>query len=274
MNTSKEQYTFSKFASNSFYRNQNAELIDLLDIGDKQKIVDLACGTGGVTRLLFERLKNARDAVVIGIDHSSIAIKQAIDDFKDVKSSAVQFVQGGIEHLSTAVKDKVDTVVLCNAIHYIPDKDTLLTDINKALYPGGKFAFNTTFFEGAHLPETLKFYRVWMLKAMRHLKSEYGLSVDRSGKVESRKQLTPDDYKNLLDKNGFEISIQEIKPVEFTKEGFLDISKFDDFIQGTLPGVPLDKASNSLQAGVHQAFEELNLKYVLRNWLDVVAIRK
>ena len=86
--------------------------------------------------------------------------------------------------------------------------------------------------------------------------------------------MTADDYKNLLDKNGFEISIQEIKTVEFTKEWFLDISKFDDFIQGTLPGVPLDKASNSLQAGVHQAFEELNLKYVLRNWLDVVAIRK
>ena len=96
MNTNHEQYTFSKFASNSFYRNQNSELIDLLDIGDKQKIVDLACGTGGVTRLLFERLKNARDAVVIGIDHSSIAIKHAIEDFKDVKSSAVQFVQGGI----------------------------------------------------------------------------------------------------------------------------------------------------------------------------------
>ena len=32
MNTSKEQYTFSKFASNSFYRNQNAELISLCDL--------------------------------------------------------------------------------------------------------------------------------------------------------------------------------------------------------------------------------------------------
>ncbi|SVC44930.1 uncharacterized protein METZ01_LOCUS297784 [marine metagenome] len=274
MNTANEHYTFAKFASNSFYRNQNAQLIDLLDIGDKQKIVDLACGTGAVTRLLSDRLKNAKDAAVIGIDHSAIAIKQAIEDFKDVKSSAVQFVQGGIEHLSTALKDKVDTVVLCNAIHYIPDKNTLLFDINNALHPGGKFAFNTTFFEGAHLPETLKFYRVWMLKAMRHLKSEYGLSINRASKVESRKQLTPDDYKNLLDKNGFQISIQEIKTVEFTREGFLDISKFDDFIQGTLPGVPLEKASKSLQAGVHQAFDELKLTYVLRNWLDIIAIRK
>jgi len=255
MNTNHEQYGFAQFASNSFYRNLNAELIDLLDIGDKQRIVDLACGTGSVTRLLFDRLKNARDAVVIGIDHSAVAIKQAIEDFKDVKSSAVQFAQGGIEHLSTAVKDRVDTVVLCNAIHYIPDKDTLLTDINKALHPGGKFAFNTTFFEGAHLPETLKFYRVWMLKAMRHLKSQYGLSVNRSGKVEARKQLTPDDYKNLLDKNGFRISIQEIKTVKFTKEGFLDISKFDDFIQGTFPGVPLDEASKSLQLRYEDKFE-------------------
>ena len=83
-----------------------------------------------------------------------------------------------------------------------------------------------------------------------------------------------DHIVNSLNKNGFQISIQEIKTVQFTKEGFLDISKFDDFIQGTLPGVPLDKASNSLQAGVHQAFEELNLQYVLRNWLGVVAVRR
>ena len=56
-------------------------------------------------------------------------------------------------------------------------------------------------------------------------------------------------------------------------EGWLDISHFEDFITGTMPGVPLDKASASLQKGLTLTFEEMNLKYVSRNWLDVLAVR-
>lgn len=268
-----ENFGFKRFASNPFYSEQNARLVDMVGVGPGQRIVDLACGTGAVTRLIAERLRNARDTAVIGIDHSASALKQAMDDLKDVRDSAIQFVQSQMEQFSEAVKESVDTVIFCNAIHYVPDKDALLTDISKALKPGGKLAFNTTFFEGAHPLETLAFYRKWMLKASRYLRREYGLSPSRSDKVEARKQLTPDEYRALLEEHGFQITEQKIDTVEFTLQGFMDISTFEDFIEGTMPGVPFDKASASLKAGAKEAFEEMKVDHIPRNWLDIVAVR-
>jgi ubiquinone/menaquinone biosynthesis C-methylase UbiE len=268
-----EEYGFKRFSSNRFYSEQNARLVDMAELGSGQRIVDLACGTGGVTRLIAERLRNAKDSMVIGIDHSSAALKQAMEDLKDVRDNAIQFVQSQMEQLSDSVKESVDTVIFCNAIHYIPDKDALLTEISKTLKPGGKLAFNTTFFEGAHLPETVLFYRKWMLKSARTLRREYGLSPDRSAKVEARKQLTPQEYRGLVEDHGFKVTRQEIDTVSFTLEGFEDISTFKDFIEGTMPGVPFDKASAALKEGARQAFNELKVDHIPRNWLDVVAVR-
>ena len=146
-------------------------------------------------------------------------------------------------------------------------------EISKTLKPGGKFAFNTSFFEGGQLPESLLFYRKWMFKSARILRKEHGLSTQRSAKVESRKHLTAGQYRELVERHNFIVLEQEIDTVNVPIDGWLDISTFEDFIVGTLPGVPLDAASDSLQKGCHQAFEELNLTYVPRNWLDMVAVR-
>jgi hypothetical protein len=113
-----------------------------------------------------------------------------------------------------------------------------------------------------------------MLKAMRILRKEYGLKPQRSGeKVESRKQLTPDDYGNLMERNGLTIVRQSVDTVPVPIEGWLDISTFSDFIEGTMPGVPLAKASAALQKGVRQTYEEMGVTHVPRNWLDVVAVK-
>ena len=148
-----------------------------------------------------------------------------------------------------------------------------MAEIAKTLKPGGKFAFNTSFFDGGQLPETMGFYRKWMFKSVRNLRRDYGLSPVKSEKVESRRQLTPDQYRELLEGHNFRVAKQEIDTVDVPIEGWLDISDFEDFIVGTLPGVPLDKASAALQKGVHQTFEEMEIVYVKRNWLDIVAVR-
>ncbi len=268
-----DDFTFSKFASNPFYRVQNARLVEMAGVRSGQRIVDLACGNGGVTRLILDRLRGARNSVVIGIDHSSEMLKQAMEELNDARNTAVQFVQSKVENLSDSVKDSVDTVIFCNAIHYVSDKQMLLTEISKTLKPGGKLAFNTAFFDGAHPPETNLFARKWMMKAVRTLRREYGLTPSRGDKVESRRQLTPEDYRQLLEENGFKIAEQEIDTVQVPIEGWLDISSFSDFISGVMPGVPLDKASAALKSGINQTFEEMKVTHMPRNWLKIVAVR-
>ena len=268
-----DDFTFSKFSSNDFYSTLNARLVDMAGVGSEQRIVDLACGTGGVTQLILDRLRGARDSVIIAIDQSATALKQAMDELIGARDAAVDFVQSRVEQVSETVKESADTIFFCNAIHYIPDKDALLIEISKTLKPGGKFAFNTSFFDGGQLPETLGFYRKWMFKSVRNLRRDYGLSLVKSEKVESRKQLTPDQYRELLEGHNFRVARQEIDTVDVPIEGWLDISDFEDFIVGTLPGVPLDKASAALKKGVHQTFEEMKISFVKRNWLDIVAVR-
>ena len=267
------EYTFATFSKNEFYSKLNAKLVDMADVKLDRRVVDLACGTGGVTKLILERINRTRDTAVIALDHSSIALKQAMEELKDASNNAVQYVQAQVENLSDAVKESVDTVIFCNAIHYLPDKDTVVFDIAKSLRPGGKFAFNTSFYEGGQHEDSSAFYSKWMFKAFRILRKEYGLSPSRSAKVESRKQLTPADYSDLMERNGLRVVKQKVDTVQVPMEGWLDISAFEDFVTGTMPGVPLDKASAALQEGVRQTYAELKVKYVPRNWLDVVAVK-
>ena len=270
---SSSDFTFTKFASNPFYRKQNVYLIEMAGVRPGERVVDLACGDGGVTKLIVERIRGARDSVIIGIDHSAEMLKLAMEELKDVKDAAVQFVQSQVEQASNTVTESVDAVFFCNAIHYVHDKEALLEDVSKTLKPGGKLVFNTTFFDGAHPPETMVFARKWMMKAARILRHEYGISPNRAEKVEARKQLTPEEYTDLLEHNGFRIAKQEIQTVQVPLKGWMDISAFEDFIKGVMPGVPLDKASAALRSAAKQTFKELNVDYMPRNWLDVVAVR-
>ena len=138
------EFTFATFSKNEFYSTLNARLVDMADVASDKRVVDLACGAGGVTRLILERINRTRDTAVIALDHSSIALKTAMEELRDISNNAVKYVQLGVENVSEAVKESVDTVVFCNAIHYVPDKDAVVSDIANSLRTGGKFAFNTS----------------------------------------------------------------------------------------------------------------------------------
>ena len=142
------EFTFSKFAENAFYSKINDRLVDMAEVKAGQRIVDLACGTGLVTELIADRMRGAKNSVIIAIDQSAISLKQAMENLTGVRDSAIQFIQSRVELLSETLKESADTIIFCNAIHYIADKDALVTDISKALKPGGTFAFNTSFFNG------------------------------------------------------------------------------------------------------------------------------
>ncbi len=268
-----EEFSFATFANTPFYQAVNANLVDLSQVRPGQRVVDLACGTGGVTKIISERLRGAKESLVIGVDFSASALKQARADFENAKASMVEFIHGRGEQLSQLVRDSVDAVVFCNAIHMVTDKAKLAGEVFRTLSSGGVFAFNTSFFEGGHPPESEQFYRRWMMKSLRILRSEYGLSPNKAEKVESRRHLSPEQYTQLLESVGFQVKEQRINTVQVPLEGWLNISEFEDWIRGVMPGVPLREASEALKEGARAVFKDMNVTHIPRNWLEIVASR-
>ena len=270
--TSLEEYSFKAFSEHAFFRRVNSTLVEQAHLERGWTVVDVACGSGAVSELILERIRGAREAMVIGLDISTTALKDASEKLAGYRDAVVEFVQARAEEMSKTIRRAADAVVFCNGIHYIEDKRRLLKEVYQTLRPGGVFAFNTSFFEGALPPETQKFYRRWMMKALRKLKEDHGLRPTRD-KVQSRQHLTAEEYRELLEAEGFKVKSEELVLTPITEEGWADISRFSDFISGALPGIELATASEVLVESLRETCEELKLKATPRNWLSVVAVR-
>jgi ubiquinone/menaquinone biosynthesis C-methylase UbiE len=265
-------FTLEKFASHPFYQEVNRRLVSLTQLRPGLKVVDVGAGTGAVTRLLVEQIASSPDSEVIAVEPSESALEVARRNLENLSGAVVAFIQGGAEKLSQLVKKPVDAVFFCNAIHLVAEKERVLQEINHTLREDGTFSFNTTFYAGAEPPESEQLYRRWMMRALRILKSEYGLSPEKT-RATARIQLTPDQYRALLEENGFQVQEMEIVKVDLPLSGFEAISEYSLWIEGVLPGVPLEVGRDSLIEGIRQAFSELQIKTSPRNWLLVVASR-
>ena len=266
-----DTYTLESFAQHSFYQQVNRRLVALTGLHQGQSVVDLGAGTGAVTRLLLEQV-GGPDSEVIAVEPSETAIEAAKRNLENTRDAVVRFVQGGAEKLSQLVKKPVDAIFFCNAIHLVLEKELVLLEIKRTLREDGTFSFNTSFYDGAEPPEAEQFYRKWMMRALRALKSQYNIMPDRT-RVEARHRLTEEEYVKLLEDNGFKIRRKEVVTVQMPLGGFEDISRYSLWIEGVLPGVPLEAGRESLIAGAREAFKELGLKTSPRNWLLVVASR-
>ena len=73
-NMTNEDFTFAAFSRNPFYQKLTDRLIELAEVKDGERIVDLACGTGLVTQRIMANLPRARDTVIIGVEHSAASL--------------------------------------------------------------------------------------------------------------------------------------------------------------------------------------------------------
>lgn len=264
-------FSLQRFAEHPFYEEVNRRLVALTGLRRGQRVVDLGAGTGAVTQLLLEQVA-CPEAEVIAVEPSAGALEVARRNLESLGGAVVRFVQGSAEKLSHLVKKPVDAIFFCNAIHLVPEKDKVLREINKVLLPEGTFSFNTSFYDGAEPEESEQFYRRWMMKAMRVLKTQYGLMPDRT-RVEARHRLSQEEYVRLLERNGFRVRDAEVMTVQMPLSGFEAISEYSLWIEGVLPGVPLEAGRESLKEAAREAFRELGLKTSPRNWFLVVASR-
>ncbi|HEV3309681.1 MAG TPA: class I SAM-dependent methyltransferase [Chloroflexota bacterium] len=270
-----EDYTFEAFAQHGFYEVVNRHLVDItlrlreLSQAPIKRVLDLACGTGAVTKLLIEGLeRNGDRAEVIAVDPSESALEKA----RRLIGTGARFVRGTAGSFAARVP-KADVIVFCNAIHLLPEpeKDSVVRQAHDVLNQDGVLAFNTSFYEGAYPPGTERFYKLWMLRSLQELKREHpGLKLDR-GRPEAMKWLTPEEYRELLERHGFVVEHMNAEEALMTCESWQDISHYAEFVKGALPGIPVEIGAPILKRTVAQAFEELHMERLPRNWLQVVA---
>jgi ubiquinone/menaquinone biosynthesis C-methylase UbiE len=277
-------YTFEPFASHDFYTDVNRNLVKqtLAHLRTRPQdapltIVDMACGTGAVTRLIAEeifrqgRIKHTR---IVGVDPSAEAIRLADIAMKELGFEVqADFIQGESEDLPQLVHD-VDVAFFCNAIHLVPDKLVAFQQVAKILAPQGIFGCNSAFYDGTYVPGTERFYRLWTRRAIGWLRQEHpDVRPSRDAKAQAMQWLTKDEYVADLKQSGFGDVELHHDNVNITLDGWRDIGNYWLFIEGALPGVPLSYAAKALGTAVYQAGEELQMNAVPRTWLQMVATK-
>ena len=270
-------YTFDPFARHQFYHDVNQSLvraaIERLDAdrpaGAHVRVYELASGTGAVTELILDELERRnRPATVIGVEPSFEAIDVARER---LTGRAAQFEQGDIDRLAE-LSQGADAIFFCNAIHLIPDKPATVTKIASALAPGGFFACNSSFFDGAYPPGSERFYHLWTRRALGWLRQNHpDVRVSRSAKATAMQWLTGQQYQDLATASGLHVVASFDEVALMPLRSWQDIGRYWLFIEGALPGIPIPIGADALEQSASQAFAELHLDNVPRIWLQLIA---
>lgn len=196
-------------------------------------VLDLACGTGVVTRELLR----AGAAQVVGVDISPQMLAHARRNLAD---APVRFVCAAAERLGDFVDAEFDAVV-CNAAIWYMDPAAVARAVHGVLPPGGVFAFN---FAQADLPSTD------LHGAMRAIAGREGLTLGSARAVAPRHTLL-----SAITGVGLTIERAVETIVRESVASQRDFLRLPGSTFRTLPGVPYDQRMRILEQAWSDAGE-------------------
>lgn len=283
--------SYEPYADDPIYVAVNQALVDTLALDGVRRVADLACGTGLLTGLLFDR-KPDLAVCSIDLDPQQIdiarrklgAVRRLASDLQDWRANGPGSVCLRVHSaMDLPFKDgEVDLVVIANAIHMMPDRAAFLTEVRRALAPGGAFAFNSAFFVGTLAPGTEPLYTEWLKRAVAHLeelnqeRARQGLPpVARrrgmAGRAFSKGWLTPDGWQVALEAAGFRVERNYMRAMPITREGLKRVAAYGGMAEVLMSGYPVEVSSVCLAAGAEAAFDALGLEEIPRYWLEITA---
>ena len=111
------------------------DLIELAALRAGERVVDIACGTGVVTRLAAERVG---DAAVAGVDVNPAMLEAARTA---TQGTAIEWHEASADALPLG--DATFDVCLCQmGLQFFPDRLAALREMRRVLSPGGRAAVN------------------------------------------------------------------------------------------------------------------------------------
>lgn len=270
-------HTFDPFAKEPAYIHVNEKLIDRvmknLSGAKAIRLLELAAGTGLPTFLMYQRAREAGSKLVgTLLDLDLPALYQARIE---VNEDSATYIYGTADNLPFQA-NAYDAVFFANGLHLLDGdaKRKALRESSRVLKPGGLFAMNTTFYDGAYPEESKPFYGRWIRRSIVEINQRLP-GRDKSEKVQAMEFLNADDYRNLLNDAGFEILESRERRVMLSQAAVRAISSYKDFAMGALHATEEDaeQAAKALQATVRQTFHDLQMKYLPRTWLEIIAVK-
>lgn len=135
-----------------------AELtLDEMKLSPRDRVLDIACGTGVVARAARERLGDAGYVVGIDISPDMLAVARAV-------APSVEWREGNAGALPLNEGEQFDVVICQQGLQFFPDKLAAAAQMRRALAKGGRLAV-TTWLSDDEVP----FFRELRQVAERHL---------------------------------------------------------------------------------------------------------
>ena len=106
-------------------------VLDRLELAGDETVLDAGCGSGGVTRLLLERLPRGR---VVAVDSAPSMVEHA----RAALGESATVLRSDLQEL--VLDDPVDAVFSNAVFHWVPDHDLLFRRMFDALRPGGRMS--------------------------------------------------------------------------------------------------------------------------------------
>jgi ubiquinone/menaquinone biosynthesis C-methylase UbiE len=288
--------SYEPFSRQPEYIEVNRGFIQSLPLLASHHTLDLACGTGTLANLIVD-LFPAQEIVGLDLDRESLLL--AGKHFRDLglmgddglKTAThaptvkpkMLFLQGTADCLP--LKDQcVETVLMGNSIHNLPDQDLLLQEICRVLKPRGIFAFNTSFFAGTFPPGTENLYHEWLKLSLSYIQAKdderrrqglAGIKRKRgtSHRAFSKQWPTPAEFTQLLLRHNLEVKWFCHRTIKMNQRSLETVGAYAGLACVLLSGFPVELACEALEASAGPAFEAMGLTEVRRLWLEVVAIK-
>jgi len=109
------------------------DLIEVARLQPGERVLDVACGTGVVTRLAAERLGAASLVAGLDVNPAMLAVARA----ETPSNISIDWYEASVE--SMPIEDEVFDVVLCQmGLQFVPDKMAALREMRRVLSPGGR----------------------------------------------------------------------------------------------------------------------------------------
>jgi ubiquinone/menaquinone biosynthesis C-methylase UbiE len=112
------------------------DLVEAAGVRPGDRTLDVACGTGAVTRLLAERVGPTGTVVGLDINPEMLAVARCA-----APQSHIEWLEGSAVRM--VLPDATFDQVLCEqGLQFVPDKPAALAEMRRVLKPGGRLALS------------------------------------------------------------------------------------------------------------------------------------